>query len=212
MLKVLLAKKVGMTRIYDGDRAIPVTVVESPDCVLVKKRMINGASSVQIGFDENEKLNKPQRGQFEAVGVKPRRVLKEFIVSENSPLLELDEGTDIKPDIFEEGELVDVSGKTKGRGFQGVMKRWNFSGGPASHGGRFGRRTGSIGNAADPSRVYPNKKMPGQYGNDNQTVENLKVMRIVAEENIILIAGSVPGASDGLLIIRNARKGEENGS
>ncbi len=208
MLKVLMAKKVGMTRIYDGDEAVPVTVVESPDCVLVRKRTVNGRPSVQIGFEISDKLNKPQEGQFTSVGVKPRRILKEFIVSDDSALLELDEGTEINTDIFEEGELVDVSGQTKGRGFQGVMKRWNFSGGPSSHGGRFGRRTGSIGNAADPSRVYPNKKMPGQYGNDNQTVENLKIMKVVAEENLILISGSVPGAEDGLLIIRNARKGE----
>lgn len=212
MLKILIAKKVGMTRVFEGDNARPVTVVESPDCVVVQKREVDGRPSIQIGFEKTEKLNKPEKGHFEARGVEPRRVLAEFIVEEDSPLLELEEGDDIGAEIFEAGELVDVKGKTKGRGFQGVMKRWNFSGGPASHGGRFGRRTGSIGQAATPSRVYPGKKMPGQYGNDTQTIERLEIVKVLPDENLILISGSLPGPSGEIVFIRDARKGERNGS
>ncbi len=208
MRKVIIGKKAGMSQVYEDNEAIPVTAVESPDCVVVMKRKVNNRYAIQLGFEKSDKLNKPRSGHFESRGIEPRRVLKEFMVDEESELSELEPGDDVGFEIFEEDEIVDVSGRTKGRGFQGGVKRWGFSGGPASHGGGFGRKTGSIGNAADPSRVYPGKKMPGQYGNDLKTVQNLRVIRIMPEEDLMLVSGSVPGPENSILVITDARKGE----
>jgi len=208
MRKVLMGRKAGMTQVYNEGQAIPVTAVESPDCVVVQKRTVNDSPSVQIGFDRTDGVTKPLEGHFEAHDVAPRRVLHEFVVHEDSPLVEHEEGDDLGVDLFEEGDMVDVVGRTKGRGFSGAMRRWNFSGGPAGHGGRFGRRTGAIGQSADPSRVFPGKKMPGQYGDDITTIQNLQVKRVFDEKNLLLISGSVPGPEDGTLIIHSAVKGE----
>lgn len=207
MDKVLLGRKAGMTQVYDKENARAVTVVESPDCVVVQKRTVNDQPSIQIGFDRSDKLNQPQAGHFQSKGIEPRRVLQEFTVNDDSLLVDHDEGDDLTVDLFEQGERVDVVGKTKGRGFSGVMKRWNFSGGPSSHGGRFGRRTGAIGQSADPSRVFPGKKMPGQYGNDVQTVQNLEVVRVFPKKQILLISGSIPGPEGNTVLIHSAVKG-----
>jgi len=207
MDKVLLGRKAGMTQVYNEDDARAVTVVESPDCVVVQKRTVNDQPSIQIGFDQTDKLNRPESGHFESKGIEPRRVLQEFMVDEDSVLVEHEEGDGLSVDLFEEGEMVDVVGKTKGRGFSGVMKRWNFSGGPSSHGGRFGRRTGAIGQSADPSRVFPGKKMPGHYGNDVETVQNLEVVRVFPEKHILLISGSIPGPEGNTVLIHSAVKG-----
>lgn len=208
MEKAIIGKKAGMTQVYEGNDAVPVTVIESTDCVVVMKRKVNGENALQLGYERTDKLNKPQAGHFESRGIEPRRILKEFMIDSESELGNYESGDSVEFEIFEEDELVDVSGKTKGRGFQGGVKRWGFTGGPASHGGGFGRGTGSIGHAADPSRVYPGKKMPGHYGSDFQTVQNLRVVRIMPEDNLMLIKGSVPGPEDGILVIRDARKGE----
>lgn len=213
MMKVIIGRKEGMTRVYDEQReAVPVTVIETPDCVLVQKRKVDGRPSVQLGFERTDKLNKPEAGQFKSRGIDPRRVLKEFIVDPESPLLDLEVGDPVGTDMFSVGDAVDVKGITKGRGFQGAMKRWNFSGGPASHGGGLGRKTGSIGHAADPSRVFPNKKMPGRYGNDKKTVQNLELQKTIESEDLLLVSGSVPGSEGGTVVVHSARKGENNGS
>lgn len=207
MDKLLLGRKAGMTQVYDEGKARAVTAVESPDCVIVQKRTVNDQTSIQLGFDRTDKLNKPESGHFESRGIEPRRILNEFILPETSPLNDREEGEDLTVELFEESEKVDVVGKTKGRGFSGVMKRWNFSGGPDSHGGRFGRRTGAIGQSADPSRVFPGKKMPGHYGNDVQTVENLEVVRVFPDKDILLISGSIPGPDGNTVLIHSAVKG-----
>ncbi len=210
MRKVLLGKKEGMSRLYDAEgSAVPVTVIQSLDCVLVGCREFDGINSVQLGLEKTDKVNRPVRGQFESRGIEPRKILREFQVSADSPLLEIEAGELIKPSLFETGEVVDVTAVTKGRGFQGVVKRWNFAGGPASHGGRFARRTGSIGQAADPSRVFPGRKMPGQYGGDTQTVQCLTVERIIEDESLILVAGSIPGARGGTVVVRSTLKGDK---
>ncbi len=208
MRKVIIGKKAGMTQVYENNAAIPVTAIESPDCVVVMKRNIDDHLAVQLGFEKSDKLHKPRRGHFESRGIEPRRILKEFMVDPSSTVAELEPGDDVGIDIFEKDELVDVTGKSKGRGFQGGMKRWGFSGGPASHGGGFGRKTGSVGHAADPSRVYPGKKMPGQYGDDVTTIQNLRVVRIMPDEDLILVSGSVPGSDNSTLVITDAQKGE----
>jgi len=129
MRKILIGEKAGMTRVYDEDgSAVPVTAVESPDCVVVRKRSVDGRPSVQLGFDATEGVNRPLQGHFEAQGVSPRRVLLEFLVEETSPLLEREAGDRVGPDVFDEGDFVDVTGRTKGRGFSGAVRRWNFSG------------------------------------------------------------------------------------
>ncbi len=213
MDKVLVGRKEGMTRIYNEEReVVPVTIVESPDCVLLNKREVDGRPSVQLGFEKTDKLNKPEAGQFESRGIEPRRVLREFIVAPDSPLLELENGEPVETSLFTHGDRVDVKGVTKGRGFQGSMKRWGFSGGPGSHGGGLGRKTGSIGQAADPSRVFPGKKMPGRYGNDQKTMQNLTVQKVIEAENLLLISGSVPGAEGEIVIVHSALKGDNNGN
>ncbi|MFB6355229.1 MAG: 50S ribosomal protein L3 [bacterium] len=210
MQQVLLGQKEGMSQIYDDDgKSIPVTVVSSEDCVLVQKRTVQDQPSLQIGFDEigENKVNKPMKGHFDAHGVSPRRVLQEFIVNDDSPLAELDEGDRIGVDIFEEGDSIDVKGKTKGRGFSGAVRRWGFGGGPMSHGGGMDRRTGSVGQSADPSRIFPGKKMPGQYGNEIETIQNLSVVRVFPEEDALFVSGSLPGPEGNTIILYNTQKG-----
>lgn len=210
MNKVLIGKKAGMTRIYNDDNeSVPVTAIETPDCVVVKKRTIEGRQSVQLGFRESDTVNKPMRGHFENQGISPRKELHEFLVDDESPLVELEPGDRVEPSLFEPGDIVDVTGESKGRGFSGVVKRWDFSGGPDGHGGGFGRNTGSVGQSADPSRIFPGKKMPGQYGGETTTMQNLTVMRILPDEDAILVSGSIPGADDWSVVVRNAAKEAE---
>jgi large subunit ribosomal protein L3 len=207
--KVLIGKKAGMTRIYNDDReTVPVTAIVSPDCVLVKQREVDGRLSVQLGFRKTDTINQPMDGHFESQDLDPHKELHEFIVPEDSPLAELESGDPIEPNLFEVGDSVDVTGKSKGRGFAGVVKRWNFSGGPSGHGGGFGRNTGSVGQSADPSRVFPGKKMPGHYGNETTTMQNLTVEKILPDENALLVSGSIPGADDWTVIVTNSVKEE----
>ncbi len=207
--KVIFGEKAGMTQVFDDETAdaIPVTIIESEDCVVVQHRKVDGRPSVQVGFRETDGLNKPERGHFEALGLEPRRELAEFLVDEDSPLLELEPGDEVLPDLFEVDEYVDVQGRTKGRGFSGAIRRWNFSGGPKTHGGGFGRGTGSIGQATQPSRVFPGKKMPGQYGNKIDTMQSLRVVDIFPEERVFFVKGSVPGPTGGTLLIRETARG-----
>ena len=208
MKKAIIGKKVGMTQIFDENgRVIPVTVVEASPCVVVQKKTVetDGYDAIQVGFGElREKLvNKPRKGHFAKAGVSLRRTLKEFRMED---VANYNVGDEIKVDTFEIGDKVDVSGVSKGKGFQGTIKRWNASRGPMSHGSKFHRAPGSMGAASDPSRTFKNKRMPGHMGAKNTTVLNLEVVKIMPEKNIILIKGGIPGPNKGTVVIRNSVK------
>ena len=197
-----------MTQIFDENgRVIPVTVVEAGPCVVVQKKTVetDGYDAIQVGFGElREKLvNKPRKGHFAKAGVSLRRTLKEFRMED---VANYNVGDEIKVDTFEIGDKVDVSGVSKGKGFQGTIKRWNASRGPMSHGSKFHRAPGSMGAASDPSRTFKNKNMPGHMGAVNTTVLNLEVVKVIAEKNLILIKGGIPGPNKGTVVIRNAVK------
>lgn len=208
MNKAIIGKKLGMTQIFDeNNRVVPVTVVEAGPCVVVQKKTTekDGYEAIQVGFGEiREKLvNKPLKGHFAKAGVQFKRVLKEFKLENSS---EYEVGQEIKADAFQAGEKVDVSGVSKGKGFQGTIKRWNAHRGPMSHGSKFHRAVGSMGASSDPSRTFKNKRMPGHMGNVNTTVLNLEVVKIIPEKNLILIKGGVPGPNKGFVVIRNTVK------
>ncbi|MGI6005191.1 MAG: 50S ribosomal protein L3 [Christensenellales bacterium] len=209
MKKAILGKKLGMTQIFAADgTVIPVTVVEAGPCVVVQKKSgeHDGYEAVQVGFGDIRKslVNKPKMGRFDKAGIEPRRYLKEFRF-ENSAEYEV--GQEIKADIFEEGDKVDVSGRSRGKGTAGVMKRWGSSGGRASHGAsRFHRRPGSMGPGASPSRVIKNRKLPGRYGAEKVTIQNLEVVRVDTDRNLLLVRGAVPGIRGSLVIVRETVK------
>jgi len=208
MRKAILGKKLGMTQIFDENgKVIPVTVVEAGPCVVIQKKTIEneGYEAIQVGFGEvRENLrNKPMKGHFAKAGVSLRRYVKELRL-ENS--VDYEVGQEIKADVFAAGDKVDVSGISKGKGFAGVIKRWNFHRGPETHGSKFHRAVGSMGASSDPSRTFKNKKMPGHMGNVNTTVLNLKVAKVMPEKNLILIKGGIPGPNKGLVVIRNSVK------
>ena len=197
-----------MTQIFDENgRVIPVTVVEAGPCVVVQKKTVetDGYDAIQVGFGElREKLvNKPRKGHFAKAGVSLRRTLKEFRMED---VANYNVGDEIKVDTFEIGDKVDVSVVSKGKGFQGTIKRWNASRGPMSHGSKFHRAPGSMGAASAPSRTFKNKRMPGHMGAKNTTVLNLEVVKIMPEKNIILIKGGIPGPNKGTVVIRNSVK------
>ncbi|MCR6514649.1 MAG: 50S ribosomal protein L3 [Clostridium sp.] len=208
MKKAILGKKVGMTQIFDENgKVVPVTVVEAGPCVVVQKKTVetDGYDAIQVGYgDIREKLvNKPRKGQFDKAGVSLKRTLKELRLENAS---EFEVGQEIKADVFAAGDKVDVSGVSKGKGFQGTIKRHNAQRGPMSHGSKFHRAPGSMGAASDPSRTFKNKKLPGHMGAKNTTVENLEVVKVIAEKNLILIKGGIPGANRSTVVIRNAVK------
>lgn len=208
MKKAILGKKLGMTQIFnENGKVIPVTVIEAGPCVVVQKKTEekDGYKSIQIGFgDIREKLvNKPLKGHFAKSGVSLKRFLKEFKLDN---IDEYEIGQEIKADIFVEGDRIDISGISKGKGFQGVIRRWNAQRGPMSHGSKFHRAVGSMGASSDPSRTFRNKKMPGHMGNKNTTVLNLQVARVIPEKNIILIKGGVPGPNKGFVSIKDTVK------
>ncbi len=198
----ILGRKLGMTQVFDeSGRMFPVTVVEAgPCCVIqVKTREKDGYEAVKIGFSEIKKeknVNKPMGGIFKKIGVKPYKMLKEF------PMGNLKVGELVTVEKFTKGDTISVSGVTKGKGFQGVVKRHHYAGGPASHGSMFYRAPGSIGASSYPSRVWKNKGMPGHMGSERTTVKNLKVVDIKAEQNLLLILGAVPGSKGTYLEIR----------
>jgi len=204
----LLGKKLGMTQIFDVQgRVVPVTVIEAGPCTVVqrKKRQSDGYDAVQIGFDakKTHRVNKPMIGHFRSAGKGAFRVLRELRVDAESSL---EVGQELRVDIFREGDFVDVTGQTKGRGCSGVVKRWGFRGGRASHGSMFHRAPGSIGGSSFPSRVFKNMKMGGHYGNERVTVLNLRIVAIQPEKNLLLVRGAVPGAKNGLVFVRRAIK------
>ncbi|GKU27772.1 50S ribosomal protein L3 [Clostridium folliculivorans] len=209
MKKAILGKKIGMTQIFDQNgKVVPVTVIEAGPCVVVQKKTIekDGYEAIQVGFgDVREKLvNKPMKGHFAKAGVALKRRLKEFRLEDVSAY---EVGQEIKADLFQVGEKIDVSGISKGKGFQGTIKRWNGHRGPMTHGSKFHRSVGSMGASSDPSRTFKNKKMPGHMGAENTTVLNLEVVKVMPEKNLILIKGGIPGPNKGTVVIRNTVKG-----
>jgi large subunit ribosomal protein L3 len=197
----ILGKKLGMTQIYTQDgKAYPVTVVEAGPCCVVQVKNMDkdGYEAVKIGFYETEdkKLTKPLSGIFKKAGLKPYKILKEF------PMGGLNVGEFITVEKFIKGDRISVSGVSKGKGFQGVMKRHNFSGGPGSHGSMFNRAPGSIGASSYPSRVWKNQKMPGHMGSERSTVKNVEILDVRADQNLLLIKGAVPGSIGSFLEIK----------
>lgn len=209
MSEGILGKKLGMTQIFSEDgEIIPVTVIKAGPCRVVQKKtgQRDGYNALQLGFEEKkeQRVNKPLMGHFKRHNSPPFYFLREFKVDN---VEDYQPGQEITvTDIFKVGDIVDISGVTKGRGFAGVMKRWNFRGGPGSHGSMFNRAPGSIGASAYPSRVFKGTKLPGRYGAERVTVQNLKIVSIEQEEAIIMVKGAVPGPRNGVLEIRRARK------
>ena len=208
MIKGILGKKLGMTQIFteEGD-VVPVTVIQAGPCrvVQVKTKENDGYEAVQLGFDEIKKqknVTKPLLGHFKKASLPPFRFLREIRVDgiEDVPKV----GEEVRADIFSKGEKVSVTGISKGKGFQGVMKRHGFHGGPGSHGSMFNRAPGSIGQSSFPSRVWKNKGMPGHMGSERVTVKNLEVVDVRKEQNLLIVKGAVPGATGGYLIIRKS--------
>ena len=208
MKKAILATKVGMTQIFNEDGVLtPVTVLQAGPCVVTQVKTVenDGYSAVQVGFcDKREKLvNKPLKGHFDKAGVSYKRYLKEFKF-EDAESYAL--GQEIKADIFAAGDKIDATAISKGKGFQGAIKRHGQSRGPMTHGSKFHRHAGSNGAASDPSKVFKGKKMPGQMGNKKITVQNLEVVRVDAENNLLLVKGSVPGPKKCLVTIKESVK------
>ena len=206
----ILGRKLGMTQIYVEDgTAIPVTVIQAGPCLVVQRKTADrdGYEAIQVGLVEDKpaKVNKPEGGHFKKAGVAPVRLIEEFEISAGDD--EVKAGDEIKATIFEEREWVDVVGTSKGKGFQGVMKRHGFRGGRASHGSMFHRAPGSIGSSAYPSRVYPGMRMAGRMGGERVTVKNLQIIKVDAERNLIYVRGAVPGPKSGYLAIRRAKRG-----
>jgi large subunit ribosomal protein L3 len=197
----ILGVKLGMTQIYTEDgKSWPVTVVEAGPCCVVQVKTIakDGYEAVKLGFMEvqEKKLSKPVAGMFKKSGVKLYRLLKEY------PISGMNVGDFLTVEKFEKGDIVSVCGVSKGKGFQGVMKRHNFSGGPGSHGSMFNRAPGSIGASSYPSRVWKNQKLPGHMGSEKTTVKNLEIIDVKAGQNVLLIRGAVPGAKGSIIEIK----------
>ena len=208
MKKAILTTKVGMTQIFNEDGVLtPVTVLQAGPCVVtqVKTEENDGYSAVQVGFgDKKEKgINKPQKGHFDKAGVAPKRFVREFRF-ENAE--EYTVGQEIKADIFAAGDKIDATATSKGKGYAGGIKRHGLKSGPSAHGSKYHRHAGSNGAASDPSKVFKGKKMPGHMGSKRITIQNLEIVRVDAENNLILVKGSVPGPKKSLVTIKESVK------
>lgn len=205
----LLGRKLGMTQVYDADgNLVPVTVVGAEPNVVVRLQLRkDGSRSVQMGFESvrEKRLTKPLRGHFAKAGVAPRRFLREFSISASE---EWNPGQEVGVGLFRPGQLVDVVGVSKGKGFQGVMKKHNFSGQGAAHGSKMHRRNGAVGCRSTPGRIFRNQGMPGHLGNTRTTVQDLPVVAVREADRALLIRGSIPGARGGLVLVRTAIKGQ----
>ena len=206
MLKAILGKKIGMTQIFTDDgNMIPVTVVEAGPCVVtqVKTTESDGYNAIQVGFGEiREKLvNKPQAGHFKKADLPAKKYLREFRTDEVFSV-----GDEIKVDVFEKGDAIDVTAITKGKGYAGAIKRWGQHRGPMAHGSKYHRGQGSMGAKSDPGRVFKTKRMPGHLGSVQRTIINVKVAGIDTDKNVLLIKGSVPGAKGQLLTIKKSTR------
>lgn len=205
----LIGRKLGMTQIFKPNgEVVPVTVIEAGPCVIVAKRSVDkeGYNALQLGFGyiKPHKVNKPLRGLFKKVGIEPKRYLREFRVDS---IDEFEVGQELTVDIFKEGEKVDVTGISKGKGFAGPMKRHGFSGGPASHGSAFHRYGSSLGAHTEPGHVFKGKRMAGHMGSAKVTIQNLEIVKIYPEKNLLLVKGSVPGSRNSIVLIKKAKKG-----
>lgn len=208
MKKAILGQKLGMTQIFDENgKLIPVTVISAGPCQVIQKKTIenDGYEALQLGYvDKNEKhTTKPLQGHFKKAGTSFKRYLREFKLDNYA---DLNVGDTIGADVFEAAEKVDVTGTSKGKGFQGPIKRWGTHRGPMTHGSGYHRHGGSLGACSTPSRVMKGKKMAGHMGSNKTTVQNLEIVRVDAEKNFVLIKGAVPGPKGGLVIIKNTVK------
>lgn len=213
MKKAIIGKKLGMTQIFLPDgRLVPVTVIQAGPCTVVQKKTMekDGYEAVQFGFDEVPEnrvaklVNKPEAGHFAKAGVKPMRTLREFRLDDAASY---EVGQVVGADVFTTEDKVDITGTSKGRGFTGAIYRWNQHTGPMAHGSKYHRGVGSLSANSDPSRVFKNKKMAGQYGGERVTVQNLEVVKVDAERNLLMIKGAIPGANGSLVMVRDAIKG-----
>lgn len=209
MNKAIIGKKLGMTQIFSADgKVIPVTVVEAGPCPVVQIKTVekDGYEAVKLGFGEvkENELNKPEVGQFKKAGVACQKVLKEFRIDD---IASYEVGKIVTVETFKDGDKVDVAGQTKGHGFSGVIKRWNQHRLKMTHGvGPVHREVGSMGANSTPSRVFKNKHMPGQYGNERVTVQNLEIVKVDTQRNALLIKGAIPGPTGGIVTITNSVK------
>jgi large subunit ribosomal protein L3 len=212
MISSLIGKKIGMTQVYDAQNVlVPVTVVEAGPCAVVQVKTVenDGYDAVQIGFSSKKARNssKAEAGHAKKAGVElTPRVLSEVRLKSSSALKV---GDIVTVTAFQEGQLVDVIGITKGKGFQGVVKRFRVAGGPAAHGSMFHRRIGSIGMRQTPGRTWKNQSMPGHMGSEKRTVQNLRVVKVIADKNLILVKGAIPGANGDDVLVRLAIKGQQ---
>jgi len=205
--KAIMGRKIGMTQIFDeNDKAVPVTIVEAGPCTVLQKKNseTDGYSAIQVGFYnlKEKQVNKPARGHFKKANVKPLRFIKEFRVKDIDAY---EIGQELKADLFNPGDIIDVVGTSKGKGFAGAVKRHNFARGSMGHGSKYHRRPGSLA-AKGPARVFKGRKLPGHLGGERVTVQGLKVVKVYPERNLILIKGSIPGPRKGLVIIKNSVK------
>ena len=206
MAKAILGKKLGMTQVWsDDDKLLPVTVIEAGPCVVAQVRTLerDGYRAIQLGYGEikESKVNKPDMGHFKKAGISPVRHLAEVRLDEGETFKV---GDAVTVDMLEPGMHVHISGTSKGKGFQGVIKRHNYKGGPGGHGSHFHRAPGSIGQSSSPSRVFKGMRLPGHMGSETVTVRNLEVVRVDAEQNLLVVKGAVPGGKNSLLTIRLA--------
>ncbi|SES89838.1 50S ribosomal protein L3 [Anaerobranca gottschalkii] len=207
MEKAILGKKIGMTQIFTKEgEVVPVTVIEAGPCVVVQKKTVetDGYEAIQLGFGDisERKLNKPQQGHFKKANVAPKKYLVEFRLEDISSY---EVGQEIKADVFAEGEFVDVTGTSKGKGFAGAIKRHNQGRGPMSHGSRYHRGPGSLG-SIQPARVFKGQTLPGRMGGERVTVQNLQVVKVDPERNLILVKGAIPGTKGSLVSIKDSVK------
>ena len=208
MNKGLIGRKVGMTQIFDETgKVIPVTAIEAGPCVVaqVKTKETDGYTAIQLGFGDvkEKKINKPEKGHYTKVNLTPKKYLREFRVDSVD---EVKVGDELKADVFAVGDKIDIQGTSKGKGFQGVIKRHGQSRGPMGHGSMYHRRPGSMGPTSTPGRVFKGKKLPGHMGVQTVTILNLEVVKVDLDKNVILVKGSVPGAKGAILKIKDAVK------
>lgn len=206
----LIGRKVGMTQVFGDDgNHVPVTVVEAGPCTIVgiRRKETHGYDALQLGFlPKKKKVSKPAAGLFKKVNVSPLKVLREIRLEKTEKLQDYAVGQTLTVEMFTPGELVDVVGVTKGKGFQGGVKRHGWLGGEATHGSMFHRAPGSIGASSDPSRVWPGHRLPGRMGGEQRTTLNLSVVRVLPEQNLVLLRGAVPGANGSLVLVRKSVK------
>lgn len=208
MKKAILGKKIGMTQIFTEDgNLVPVTVIQAGPCPVVQKKTVevDGYSAVQLGFEDKKenRSNKPEKGHFAKAGVPVKKYLKEFKLDGAE---EMNVGDVLSVEQFQDGDVLDVTGTSKGHGYAGTIKRWGTHRGPMTHGSHYHRGPGSLGACSDPSRVFKGKKLPGHYGVDTVTIQNLDLVKVDKERNLLLVKGSVPGPKGGLLVVKNAVK------